>query len=89
MTRLVHVSAPSGSYEVKIGSGLLPSIGQELGMDNVDSIKELIDDCLTETRFQEGRDRAREESWARRGESAIAITDYLLEKRRELEEQAD
>ncbi len=30
MTRLVHVSAPSGSYEVKIGSGLLPAIGQEV-----------------------------------------------------------
>ena len=30
MTRQVSVNAPSGSYEVKIGAGLLPTLGQEL-----------------------------------------------------------
>ena len=63
---------------------ILAQLGLQLTEENMDNIKELIQLCLSETRFKAGRDRARAETWANIGHSVEAIADYLVEKRAEL-----
>ena len=65
----------------------LPKIGVQLTEDNLGQIKDVIDVCLTETRYAEGRQNARDEAWAHIGESAVRTVDYLVKKRSELTAQ--
>ena len=65
---------------------ILPKIGQHLDANNLDNIKELIDGCLTDPRFHEGRELARRETWSYIGEAAVRATDYLLSKLEELQD---
>ena len=58
----------------------LPRIGQQLTEENLPHLKELIDSCLQEPKYQEGRDRAREETWQNPGCAAELTVDYLLKK---------
>ena len=57
----------------------LPRIGQQLTEENLPAIKEVIDTCLHDPKYQQGRDRARQEAWANVGQSASNTVDYLLE----------
>ncbi|MBE6464857.1 MAG: CDP-glycerol--glycerophosphate glycerophosphotransferase [Eggerthellaceae bacterium] len=63
---------------------VLPHIGAQLDMAALDKLKEIIDDCLNNPRFEQGRKQARDEGWAHRGEAAVRIVDYLLSKEAEL-----
>lgn len=58
----------------------LPRIGQELNMENLDNIKELIDSCLEDPRYAQGRQEVRNETWAYPGEGAVRAADYLMAK---------
>jgi CDP-glycerol glycerophosphotransferase (TagB/SpsB family) len=62
----------------------LPRIGQELNMDNMSNLKELIDSCLKDPRYAEGRKQVREEIWAFRSEGAVRSADYIMAKYEEL-----
>ena len=62
----------------------LPRIGQELNMDNLDQLKDIIDACLEDPRFAEGRKEVREETWAFPSEGAVRTADYLMNKYNEL-----
>ena len=62
----------------------LPRIGQELNMDNLDELKDIIDSCLEDPRFAEGRKQVREETWAYMSEGAVRTADYLTNKLNEL-----
>lgn len=64
----------------------LDKIGVKLTPDNMDNIKELVEKALTDTKLKEGRDKARAESWANMGKSVDSIVDYMIEKRKELNE---
>lgn len=64
----------------------LDKIGVKLTPDNMDNIKELVEKALTDTKLKEGRDKARAESWANMGKSVGSIVDYMIEKRKELNE---
>ena len=64
--------------------GVLPRIGQVLKPDNMENLKEMIDTCLEDPRYAEGRRQARAETWVHQGEGAVRAVDYLLKK---LEEQ--
>lgn len=66
----------------------LPKIGRQLTKDNFEHIKELIDECLNDSRYKEARDTARRETWANIGEGAVRTVDYLMEKHKELEASA-
>ncbi len=63
---------------------ILDSLGMRLTEDNIGSIKSLIDDCLTETRFKEGRDKARSETWVHMGEGAARTADFIIAKYEEV-----
>ena len=62
----------------------LPRIGRELSMDNLDQLKDLIDNCLEDPRFAEGRKEVRQETWAHFSEGAVRTADYLMQKYDEL-----
>ena len=67
----------------------LPKIGTQLTEDNLPHMKELIDDCIENPKYQSARGRAREETWCHQGESAKLIADYLIKKINELDAGVD
>ena len=58
----------------------LPRIGEKLTLDNFDSLKEIINNCLTDQKYADGRKEARSETWAYPGEAATRAADYLINK---------
>lgn len=62
----------------------LPRLGQQLTADNMEHLKELIDTCLSDAQYAEGRRQVKEETWAYAGEGAVRTADYLLKKYEEL-----
>ena len=63
---------------------MLPLLGLKLTKDNLDGLNQLIDDCLSDPHFREGRDAVRKEVWEYPGEGAVRAADYLEEKYRSL-----
>lgn len=68
---------------------ILPHIGAELTEDKMDSLKELIDTCIEDPRYAEGRKKAKAETWANAGAGAKAVADYLQEKLATLTEKKE
>ena len=68
---------------------ILPKIGRKLTEDGIGSIKELIDETLNSSEFQEGIEQARKEAWSNIGRSAVFITDYLIRKGTELKQDEE
>lgn len=62
----------------------LPRLGRELTWENMEHLKELIDSCLTDSRYAEGRRSAKAETWAYPGEGAQRAADYLIDKYEEI-----
>ncbi len=67
----------------------LPRIGQKLTPDNMSNLREMIDACLTDPRYAEGRREARAETWEHPGEGAVRAADYLCAKLDEVQKGAD
>lgn len=65
----------------------LPRIGQKLDIDNMSSLKDMIDECLADPKYAEGRRQAREETWFHKGEGAVRAADYLIGKYQQLTAQ--
>lgn len=63
---------------------ILPSIGLELNDDNFGDIKQLIDRCIDDPSFSNGRDKARSETWVHMGEGAKRSVDFIMEKYNEV-----
>jgi len=63
---------------------ILPKLGLELNGNNLTQLKELIDKCLSDPRFSEGRDRARQDTWVHMGEGAVRTSDFIIQKYKEL-----
>ena len=63
---------------------ILPSIGLELNDKNIGDIKQLIDRCIDDPSFGEGRDKARSETWVHMGEGAVRSVDFIMEKYNEV-----
>lgn len=62
----------------------LPRIGQKLTPDNLDSLKEMIEECIQDPKYAKGRQEAREETWEHKGDGAYLAVEYLLKKYEEL-----
>lgn len=58
----------------------LPRLGSQLTDGNMENLKDVIDACLTDPRYAEGRRQVKEETWAHIGEGAARTVDYLLER---------
>lgn len=59
---------------------ILPSLGLELTEENVGDIKALIDKCIDDPSFGEGRERARKETWVHMGEGTVRSVDFVMKK---------
>ncbi len=68
---------------------VLPRIGAELTEDKMDSLKELIDTCIEDPRYAEGRRTAKEETWANTMGGAASVADYLEQKLKTLTEKKE
>ena len=67
---------------------IYPTLGIELSEDQFPQMREVIDRVIADTSLAEGRERAREQAWAHRGESVERTVEYLIEKHGELVEAA-
>lgn len=65
----------------------LPRLGRQLTAENMDHLKELIDTCLEDPRFEEGRKAVLAETWAHYGEGAVRTAEYLINKYEELTQE--
>lgn len=63
---------------------ILPKIGQQLTGDDLGNLKNMIDTCINDPKYHEGRETARKETWAHIGESTERTVDYLIDKYEEL-----
>ncbi len=62
----------------------LPRLGCRLTDDNMENLKELIDDCLSDPKYSQGRAEVKAETWEFMGEGTQRTVDYLLDKYNEL-----
>ncbi|MBE7017966.1 MAG: CDP-glycerol--glycerophosphate glycerophosphotransferase [Ruminococcaceae bacterium] len=62
----------------------LPRLGSQLTEENMENLKDLIDTCLTDPRYAEGRYQIKKETWVHEGEGARRAVDYLIAKYDEL-----
>ena len=62
----------------------LPKIGQKLTIDELDQLKDLIDNCLHNEKYKVARNNARAETWEHMGEATVRTVDYLMDKYEEL-----
>lgn len=67
----------------------LPRLGCQLSPENMADLKSLIDRCLTDSRYAEGRRQVCTETWEHPGEGAVRTVDYLLQKYTELTGQKE
>lgn len=63
---------------------ILPSLGQQLTAEKLPALKEMIDSCLSDPRYAQGRKLARSQAWEHPGEGAVRTANYLMEKYSEL-----
>ena len=62
----------------------LPRLGTMLTEENMESLKDVIDSCLADERFEAGRREVKAETWCHAGEGASRVADYLITKHNEL-----
>ena len=58
----------------------LKRLGMQLTDDNMENLKELIDTCIADPSFSDGRRCVKEETWAHFGQGAEQATGYLIKK---------
>ena len=63
---------------------ILPYLGMQLNSENMHSLKEMIDKCLSEEKYAEGRKKAIADTWAYQGEGAKRVADFIIAKHKEL-----
>lgn len=62
----------------------LPRLGMELNDSNIDHINDLVENCLKDIKYKNGREEVRHETWQYVGDGAVRTTDYLINKYKEL-----
>ncbi len=68
---------------------VLPRIGAELTEDKMDTLKDLIDTCIEDPRYAEGRKQAKEETWANCMGGAKEVAEYLEQKLKTLTQKKE
>ena len=63
---------------------ILPYLGMQLNSDNMSSLKEMIDKCLSEEKYAEGREKAIADTWAYQGEGAKRVAEFVIAKHKEI-----
>ena len=63
---------------------ILPNLGMQLNASNMHCLKEMIEQCISEEKYAEGRKKAIAETWAYQGEGAKRVAEYIVAKHKEL-----
>ena len=63
---------------------ILPCLGMQLNSENMSSLKEMIDKCLSEEKYAEGRKKAIADTWAYQGEGAKRVAEFIIAKHKEI-----
>ena len=67
----------------------LPRLGMRLTEEGMSNIKALIDECIEDPRFAEGRRQVKAETWENAGLGAELAADYLISKYDELKKEEE
>ena len=62
----------------------LPRLGRELTDENMENLKDLIDSCMSDPQYANGRREVKAETWEHFGEGTVHVADYLEAKYEEL-----
>ncbi len=62
----------------------LPRLGCQLTEDNMENLRELIDTCIEDPKYSDGRAQVKAETWENCGNGAVCTADYLIAKYDEL-----
>ncbi len=62
----------------------LQRLGCQLTNENMNNLKSVIDDCLNEPKYAQGRKEVKAETWEHFGDGAKRVADYLISKYEEL-----
>ncbi len=62
----------------------LPRIGCKLDNENIKDLKGLIDECLSDPKYAQGRQEVKAETWEHFSQGAVRTADYLINKYEEL-----
>ena len=65
----------------------LPRIGEKLTEEHMEELPQMIEACLHESKYAEGRQEVRDETWCNRGKGAETEAEYLIRKYQELTEE--
>ena len=63
---------------------MLPKLGEQLTEESLNDLAGLIERVIADPKYKQARDQAREETWAYRGEGAVRVCDYLMQKQEDL-----
>lgn len=63
---------------------ILPNLGMQLNAGNMHCLKAMIEQCISEEKYAEGRKKAIAETWAYQGEGAKRVAEYIIAKHEEL-----
>lgn len=58
---------------------VLPLLGKQLKEEDLNNIKQLLDECLSSQSIKENIEKVKDECWVNRGNSAKYIVDYMIE----------
>ncbi len=67
----------------------LPRIGQRLTDENMSELKNVIDTCLDDPKYAEGRKAVKAETWEHFGQGAVRTVDYIVQKLDELAKKGE
>ena len=67
----------------------LPRIGQRLTDENMGGLKNVIDACLEDPKYAEGRRQVKSETWEYFGQGAVRAADYIEQKLNELTKKGE
>ena len=67
----------------------LPRIGSKLDNENMQNLKELIDECLSDPKYAQGRQEVKAETWEYFSQGAVRTADYLINKYEELKKEGE
>ena len=63
---------------------VLPEMGRELKDEDIDHIKEVIDETIGSQAYKENREKCKDEAWQYRGHAAERTVDYMVAKYEDL-----
>ncbi|MBR1796735.1 MAG: CDP-glycerol glycerophosphotransferase family protein [Clostridiales bacterium] len=66
---------------------VLPSLGKEITDEYKGNLKDMIDECINDPKYEKARSDARKATWANIGNAAPSVCDYLINKLNELSKE--